>query len=187
MGPLGDIRVAAFADAPLTDFYRLHDAAHGLDWCRCVAWWVPAWDGWGERTADQNLRLREGLLADGIRDGYLLYVAEEPVAWCQVGPRDRLEKLRGEHGLAPDPEAWALSCLVVVPTHRGRGLARALVRGILEDLRRRGVRRVEAFPRRGVDLGASEVWTGPERLFQGLGFDLVGEGPRRRIYRTELG
>ena len=94
------------------DFFRLHSEENGCGWCCCVAWWVPTWEGWGDRSANENRALREKLFKQGEYDGYLLYVDDEPVGWCQVGPRDRLEKLVGQFSLAPDPSAWAITCFL---------------------------------------------------------------------------
>jgi GNAT superfamily N-acetyltransferase len=156
-------------------------------WCQCVAWWVPSWEGWGDRSAADNLALRERLFARGEHDGYLALHRGRPVGWCQVGLRDRLEKLRAEHGLEPDPEAWAVSCFKVVPEARGQGVARALLAGVLADLRGRGVRRVQAFPRAGEALDPGEVWTGPRRLFEGAGFTRLSGGARREVWEWRAG
>ena len=79
-----------------SDFDRVHCKANGAEWCRCVAWWVSTWDGWGERTAEQNDALRDELFARGEHDGYLAYRDGVPVGWCQVcllytspSPRDQ--------------------------------------------------------------------------------------------------
>lgn len=179
------------------DFAAIHAGESG--WCQCVAWWVETWEGWGARSAGENEALRADLFARGEDDGYLLYdELERPLAWAQVGPRDRLLKLTRSFELAPDPEAWAITCLQVPLSERRRGHARALVRAILADLPARGARRVEAFPRCGPKLGDDELWTGPERLYRELGFLPVtpaGAGPQRafqatgerRIFRKELG
>ena len=57
---------------------------------------------------------------------------------------------------------------------------------ILKDLPGRGIGSVEAYPRRGRRLPAGNVWTGPEALFGGAGFQLVQDHPRRPRYRIEL-
>lgn len=152
------------------DFFALHSDANDNGWCHCVAWWVPTWDGWSDRTAEENRRLREDLFERGEFDGYLHYEGERPVGWCQVGRRDRLEKLVGQFGLTPDPEVWAVSCVLVAPSARGTGVARAMLSGVLEDLRARGVRRVQAYPKRGESTDPGEQWRGPARLFEELGF-----------------
>jgi GNAT superfamily N-acetyltransferase len=168
------------------DFFRLHSAENGCGLCLCVAWWVPTWDGWGDRTPAMNRLLRQDLFARGHDDGYLAYFEDEPVGWIQVGPRDRLEKLVHEYRLPREPETWAITCLLVAPRARGRGLARFLVAGVLADLPQRGAAAVEAFPRTGEGLPAEDVWTGPETLFLSLGFSRVQDHPRRPRYRLNL-
>lgn len=168
------------------DFFTVHSAANGCGFCFCVAWWVPSWDGWDERTPDENRTLRQSLFEGGEDDGYLLYVDGKPAAWAQVGPRDRLAHLTQAYNLEPDPEAWAISCFLVAPGFRRRRLATRLLNGILGDLRGRGVRRVEAFPRRGGDPSPEHLWTGPEALFLRAGFEVVRDDPRRPILAAIL-
>ena len=162
------------------DFWRLHCEANGEGWCNCVAWWVESFDGWGERTAEQNRALREELFARGEDDGYLLMEDGAPVAWCQVGPRDRLPNLVRRYGVDPDPGAWAVTCFVVVPEARRSGAATELLAGVLADLPSRGVERVQAFPRRGAaEPGA--MWTGPEAMYLRAGFTVLRDDPERPI------
>jgi GNAT superfamily N-acetyltransferase len=168
------------------DFFRLHSDANGCDWCQCVAWWVPTWDGWGERSADENRALRQSLFDGGEDDGYLLHAEGEPVGWCQVGPRDRLAKLVAEYRLTPEPDVWAATCLLLVPQVRGRGWARLLLEEIIRDLPNRGAAALEAYPRRGDDLPAEAIWTGPESLFLSLGFEMIQEHPRRPRFRRAI-
>ena len=163
------------------DFYR----AHG-DWCFCVAWHVPTWDGWGDRTAEQNRGLRERLCDSGEYDGYLLYDGDEPVGWCQVGPRDRLAKLRTQFALEPAPENWAITCFQIHPDHRRRGCARRLLTAVLADLRARGVACVEAFPKRGPDLDVDDLWNGPEAMFLAAGFTVTRDDDARPVLIIEL-
>ena len=102
--------------ATVPDFFRVHATAEGPAWCSCVAWWVPDWNGWSERTAAENRAFREELFARGEHDGYLCYDDGAPVGWCQCGPRDRLPKLLRTYGLEPDSSVWAVSCFHVVTT-----------------------------------------------------------------------
>jgi GNAT superfamily N-acetyltransferase len=168
------------------DFYRVHSERHGCGWCNCVAWWVPTWEGWGQRTADQNRALREDLFGRGQYDGYLLYADGQPVGWCQCGPRDRLPKLVQQFRLQPDPKVWAITCLLISPTIRKKGLAAHLLEEVLQDLRAKGVPRVQAFPRRGQNLPDEDVWTGPEALYRQAGFVLERDNPEKPIYCKQL-
>ena len=167
-------------------FWRIHDERQGCGWCACAAWWVPTWEGWGERTAEQNRALRASLIEQGEYDGYILYVDETPAGWVQVGARDRLLKLVTQFGLEPDPGTWAITCFLILPDWRGHGLARALLAGVLDDLPKRGATRVEAFPKRGVDLDALDLWNGPESMYLLAGFRVLREHSDRPVLAMEL-
>lgn len=199
---MAEIEVHPLDAARVGDFFAVHCEANGLGWCACVAWEVPTWEGWGERTAEENVALRRRLFTEGHFHGYVLYEDGQPVGWCQCGPRDRWPKLVESFGLAPSPGTWAVTCFALAPGARKRGLAHQLLAGALDDLRRRGVRRVEAFPRMGGTSGGAasppteqgkhedgEVWTGPESLFVKAGFAPVGPasgGKSRGVMAKEL-
>lgn len=179
-------KVVRFQAGMEADFWKLHSPEHGCGWCFCSAWWVPEWDGWADRKADQNRAVREQLLTKGEYDGYILYRGEQPIGWSQVGLRDRLAKLCEQFGLDPDPGTWAITCFLIHPDYRRRGFARSLLTAILEDLPARGARRVEAYPRRGPDLNPRELWNGPEALYKDAGFVVLRDDPRRPILGFEL-
>lgn len=168
------------------DFYRLHYAANEAGWCRCVAWWVESWDGWAERTAEQNYELRQALLAEGEYDGYLLFESEEPIGWCQVGRRDRLMKLVNQMALAPSPQTWAITCFLVAPGYRQQGVAAEMLKMVLADLRAKEIEVVEAYPRRGANLEAADLWNGPEKMFAEAGFEFVKSVAQRAVWRLTL-
>lgn len=164
------VRVTPLSAASRPDFWRVHCDREGTGWCYCTAWWVPTWEGFGERSDAENRELREALFEAGHDDGYLLYLDDEPAGWCQVGVRDRLPKLLAQYRLKPNPDVYAITCFTVLPRLRGRGLARLLLRGVLEALSRGGVRRVQAFPKPGQRLEPGEAWRGTEALFREVGF-----------------
>ncbi len=171
----------------LAAFDRLHEGCEDGGWCRCVAWWVPSWQGFGDRPAETNRALRAELFARGDYDGYLAFQGGEPVGWCQVGPRDRLAKLVNQYELEPDPASWAITCFKVIPLCRRAGVATRLLEAVLEDLPSRGALRVEAFPRRTEDDDPMELWTGPMALFARAGFHVVHDDPLRPVLALQLG
>jgi GNAT superfamily N-acetyltransferase len=179
-------RVERFGPETRADFRRLHSDANGAGWCRCVAWWVPTWDGWSERSAEENATLREELCEAGEYDGLLAFDGDEPVGWCQVGRRDRLEKLVRQLRLEPDPDAWAVSCFLVAPAQRRRGIAAALLDGAIASARDAGAARFEGYPRQSADE-PGENWTGPQRIFERRGFRPLGQVAGRTIHVLELG
>jgi GNAT superfamily N-acetyltransferase len=178
------LTIARMDAGRVADFDALH--CGDASWCQCAAWWVPTWDGWGERRAADNRAVREALWARGEYDGYLLYADGAPAGWCQVGPRDRLAKLVAQFALPPAPRTWAITCFLIAPTARRQGLATRLLRAVLDDLPARGATRVEAFPKRGADPDTLDLWNGPEALFRRAGFHVVRDDPRRPVLALDL-
>lgn len=179
-------RVRRLGADPRADFARLHCAANESGWCQCVAWWVPGWEGFGERTAAQNAELRSALFARGVRDGFVLEVHGEPVGWCQAWPRDELPGLAQDFELAPDSAVVALPCVLLAPSHRGQGWLRVLLEGVLAALSAEGVRRVEAYPRLEDCEDPLEAWNGPRSLWESLGFRESARGERRAVLARSL-
>ncbi len=182
-----EISIERMDSARVNDFYRIHHPDHETGWCYCVAWWVETWEGWGERRDQENRRLRDRLFREGQYDGYLLYIDGVPAGWCQCGPRDRLDKLVIQYGLAPDPDTWAITCFVILPEYRGSGLTHRFLAGVLRDLEMRDVQHVQGFPRRQVKFSAGEAWTGPEAVFKRGGFVVEIDHPERPVYGKRLG
>jgi ribosomal protein S18 acetylase RimI-like enzyme len=181
-------QVRPLTPATVADFWAVHREPDGsFGWCCCAAWWVPTWEGWGERTEAQNCAVREAVFAQGEMDGHVLTVDGAPAGWIQCGPRDRLRKLVEQYALAPDPDVWAVTCFALRAEFRGRGLAQTFLAGVLDDLRARGVRRVQGYPRPGGREEGHNVWTGPEAMFVRAGFRKVGEAARGPVYELDLG
>ena len=74
------------------------------------------------------------------------------------------------------PGAWAITCYVVVPELRGRGVMEALTRAAVEHARRSGARAVEAYPRvaePGKRCSESELYVGLDTVLLRCGFETV--------------
>jgi GNAT superfamily N-acetyltransferase len=109
--------------------------------------------------------------------GFLAYVDELAVGWAGVGVRgetprlDRSRTIPVIDGLA----VWVIGCFRIRPGHRRRGIARALLDGVVEAARRAGAPGVEAFPidpgRDRVEVGAGYV--GIASMFDDAGFKRV--------------
>lgn len=169
-----------------SDYYRLHSERCDAGWCFCVAWWTEDWESFPQRSAIRNRALRDELFAVGQYDGYLIYLDDEVAGWSQCGQRDRLPKLLSTYRLEPDPSTWAYTCFLLPEKWRGRNLGHEILRLSLQDLRQRGVRRVQGFPRRGADLEPEDAWQGTERMYQRAGFTCIRESDDWPVYEIGL-
>ena len=86
-----------------------------------------------------------------------------------------------------DPSVWALTCLVVRPGFRRRGLGEALVGGAVAAARAGGARALEAYPMTTADALADELHPGLLPTYLAAGFTEVTRPTRRRaVVRLEL-
>jgi GNAT superfamily N-acetyltransferase len=183
---INDLKIKRLTRDLSADFYKVHQAGEYGNGCLCCYWWMDTTDNWEERTDKESIAQREALFAQGIEDGYLLYRNDEPVGWCQAYPRDQLPNLLNTFHFAPNPEVWCVSCFMIIPEARGYGFAHRFLAAVLDDLKSRGIKKVQAYPRSQSGLEATDLWTGPEGLYVKAGFSKVSDHPRRSIWEKEL-
>ncbi|ACQ79909.1 GCN5-related protein N-acetyltransferase [Beutenbergia cavernae DSM 12333] len=147
---------------------------------------------------DLRERMRTDLATDGPSPGVVATLDGEPVGWCAVAPWSAYPRLWTspsalgadvERGSSQRDGVWSVTCFVVRPGHRRRGLARTLLRAAVEHARSHGAHTVEAYP---VDPGtrrvsSNELYHGTVSLFEGAGFTVVSSPrPGRAVVRLAL-
>lgn len=183
--PAPAVTIKRLSAANEAEFGRIHCDETENGWCHCVAWWVPTWDGWGERTAEQNAELRRKLFRDGVHDGFLIYADGALAGWVQAWKRDAFAKLASQFGVPADHDAWMIGCVLILPAYRARGVAREALGLIVDDLRLRGAKSIDAFPKRGA-REPGELWNGPESTYARLGFAVVRDDAKRPLLRLRF-
>jgi hypothetical protein len=111
------------------------------------------------------------------------------VGWCQFGPISaypRAQVIRDRYPELPDsPAPWVVTCLQVVETQPDRAAAaKALLTAVCDELDRRGIIAVEAYPE-----GVADAWLpspGPASVYQQAGFAQVAGEDRYPVMRREL-
>jgi GNAT superfamily N-acetyltransferase len=90
----------------------------------------------------------------------------------------------------PDPGAiWSVTCFVVAPGYRRKGIAAALLQAAVEHAFTHGAAAVEAYPVDPVarpKAGPADLYQGPLPLFVAAGFSLVDTTtPGRAVVRLD--
>ncbi len=143
-------------------------------WCWCVAWEVETWDGWLDRTAEENRQLREQLWSEGEYHGYLFYVDRESVGWARVGPTSVWKKLCESRDVEASDSLFVFTCFGMRPSWRRKGLLHRFLPMVLKDLARSGVSELVAFPRRAPKIAEDgRLWNGPAAIFEKAGFTIT--------------
>jgi GNAT superfamily N-acetyltransferase len=160
-------------------------------WCQFFRLTNTQWNA--ARTAERRAALHAQVEITRP-PGVLAYDSDgQPVGWCGLAPRSDYPRLAtGVVSSATDdePGLWAVTCFVVRPGARQRGVASALLDGAIDLARRHGARLVEGYP---VDTAAkanassSELFHGPLSVFLRCGFTEVAR-PRgaRPVVRRVL-
>ena len=155
--------------------------------------WCQAWRGFdtkalsGGKTRPQFLR--QQMRGPRPAPGYVAYLDGEPVGWVGVGVRTETPRLVNSRTLPAidDLPVWAIGCFRIRPGYRRRGIARALLDGVVDAARRAGAPGVEAYPidpkGKRVEPGAGFV--GIASMFDAAGFRrvLVTDGHSGRLPR----
>jgi GNAT superfamily N-acetyltransferase len=156
-------------------------------WCQAPRGLVP-----GGRRSAPGAR-REGLheqLADEPPPGMLAYVYGEVSGWCGFGPRPSLPRLVGSRTIPTidDKPVWSILCFNVRVGFRRRGVAAALLDGVVEYARRSGAPGVEAYPidPEGGRVDASFGYVGVTPMFEKAGFRRVVETSARSDRRPRI-
>ena len=156
------------------DFAALVEANNGV-WggCWCMGFHPEGLGG----TAAQHRAAKERHARGGTVHQVLVYDGDQVVGWCQFGTPDELPNIKNRKAYERDghplPE-WRIGCIFTGSKHRGRGVARAAVTAVLQEIARSGGGVVEAYPEqvdnRKPQRGAN-LQTGPETLYEELGFE----------------
>ncbi len=139
--------------------------------------WCQAWRGVEVRRETRPEALRRQLATNDVPPGYLGYLDGQVVGWAGVSVRTLTPRLVNSRTIPVIDElpVWSIGCFRVRPGYRRRGVASALLVGVVEAARAAGAPGVEAYP---VDPGGRRVdvtqgFVGLASMFDKLGFRRV--------------
>ncbi len=139
--------------------------------------------GFDSKDYAGNRRAKRSLVKEGRAHGTIVYCGEDPVGWCQFGPKEELPRVDSKKGYMPTAiDAWRITCLFISRSHRKRGFADLAVRKSVKAMKKLGVENIEAYPVEG-KLSASFLWSGTTELFEGAGFSRIAPlGKKSWVY-----
>jgi GNAT superfamily N-acetyltransferase len=145
--------------------------------------WCQAWRGL-DAIAKQTGETRPETLRRQLRDddpppGYLAYIDGIPAGWAGVSVRPRTPRLARSRSIpaVDDRPVWSIGCFRIRVGYRRRGVAAALLGGVVVAASRAGAPGVEAYP---IDPGGRRVdvsfaYVGLASMFDRAGFERVTE------------
>jgi GNAT superfamily N-acetyltransferase len=137
----------------------------------------------GKTRAQANRAELKALVDGGRPPGLIGYHGKTPVGWISLGPREEFARLQRSPVMKPVDEkpVWSVICFVVPAEHRGKGVARSLLKGAVAYAKKQGATLVEAYP---VDKpersNNEEMWFGAKSMYDKAGFREVARRKRHR-------
>jgi GNAT superfamily N-acetyltransferase len=182
----GEISSHLLSKSSWRDFERLF-AANGGVWGGCWCMFFHTTGRFDAKAYSKNRDTKLRLTREGKAHGTIVFCGDDPVGWCQFGPKEELSRIDRKRGYkSTSPDAWRITCLFIAPGHRRSGLASFAVVQSLKAMKEAGVRAVEAYPVIGV-RSATLLWSGTPGLFEKAGFTRAGPlGKGSSIYMRRL-
>lgn len=164
-------------------------------WCWCQFFHLRNAQ-WSSSSTQERRSSLQGQVCDADRaPGVLAYHGDEPVGWCQAGPKPSFARLRTAKVSVPpkgeqDPEGlWAVTCFVVPVGQRRTGVAAALLAGAVDLARAAGAATVEGYPVEtgGAQRSSADLYHGTVSMFERAGFaELRRPSAGRAVMRLAL-
>ena len=154
--------------------------------CLCQYWRMSSGD-YSRATRERRLESLREQLAERPPGGMLAYVDGEPVGWLGFAPRDRVGRLVRSRTIpkVDDLPVWSIFCFTVRVGYRRRGVARALLDGLIEYAREQRAPAIEAYPvaTEGARIHGTAAYVGVASMFDAAGFRRVAETAARSDHR----
>lgn len=176
---VGGLRTKSLDRTTWADFAKLVEKHNGV-WggCWCISFHLDRGEHSGTVARRKSAKHRRVL--DGRAHAALVYDGDDMIGWCQFGPTPELPGIKNrknyEAGQSFRPD-WRITCFFVDKGRRGEGVARAALKGALQEIARSGGGSVEGYPEtvQGRSIPGSFLCNGTLSMFEREGFRRSGK------------
>jgi ribosomal protein S18 acetylase RimI-like enzyme len=188
-----EIIVKPLSSKLIEDFLNFFDNVaftDNPDWsgCYCQFYHFPgSIKEWKKTTKEQNRSASEKLILEEKMKGFLAYVNNQPIGWCNVNNKEVYSNIPSEDESEEDTKDKIASivCFVISPNYRRKGIARLLLQKAIINLKENGFKWLESYPRKG-DLSNAHSYHGPVSLYSSEGFFVVKETEDFMVMQKDL-
>ena len=186
------VRELLKTDWPLVE--QLFGAKGACGGCWCMHWRrEKGGKAWEAVKGEPNRKDFRKLVTSGQAHGILAIDGSVPVGWCSFGKRTEFPRLDRTKAYRRDDieKVWSINCFYIAAGYRNQGLARSMAEAAVAAIKKRKGKLIEAYPttltKDGKRLPPAFSYTGPESIFQELGFKEIQRlAETRPLYRLEL-
>lgn len=138
------------------------------DWkgCYCTAFYSPRpveYDSTNRKRRDYA----KWLIEKGRMKGYLAYEEGKVVGWVNVNEKSKFPRLEGL--MRDNEKVLSIVCFLIKKEFRRKGIAKEMLKKIIEAGKNSGYSYVEAYPKKRAKTEYN-IWNGPYELYIKSGF-----------------
>lgn len=131
------------------------------------------------------------LIQKGVMQGYLAYLGNTVIGWCNVNDRKNypyLTEMFREIGYqteeAADAKVKVIFCFLIAPEYRGKGVAQRLLDRVCEDAAHDGYAYIEVYP--FADENFEFQYHGTSKMYERNGFTEAANLEYVKVMRKSL-
>ena len=134
----------------------------------------------------RNLASR--LIKEGRLNGFMAYLGDSVVGWCNAGLKENYERICRESMWWTESNEYekvlSIVCYVVAPDMQRKGIATKLLKAVCEEANEKGYDYIEAYP--GTNEDGTPSYHGNYSMYTKQGFELVQNHSGNTIARKKL-
>lgn len=187
-----EINIRALSPDMASDFINYLDNldfSHQPHWkgCYCQFFHTACSDlEWANTSPQQNRISAEQRIQQGSMHGYLAYLGDTCVGWCNANKLQAYSRLANLEQLQEyDGNTGLVICFVIHPDFRKQGIARQLLAAAICGFQETGSANVLGMPFEWIEHPESR-YHGSRRMFEEAGFYQVNKDEQHPLYLLPL-
>lgn len=157
------------------------------DWEKCYCYsfhFVGPDETWNKKN---NRAAVSQMIQEGSMKGYLAFVNDKPIAWCNVNDRNNYQRLTQIYKLedSPDQKICSIVCFLVSPEYRGKGITKIFLNKVIDDYASNDYHYIEAYPDKSGN-SCEKNYKGPMSLYEKNDFEIINEYDKYYVIRRAL-
>ena len=185
-----NIQIKPLTHESVNDYLQFFDTvsfSENPDWsiCYCFSFhFVGTKEQWN-REDNRSGVIR--FVNENRMTGYLAYLNDKPVGWCNANDRLNYQRLIKYYDLIDNDrdKVCSIVCFLIHPDYRRKGIAQKLLEKVCIDYATKNYNYVEAYPGKG-EQSCEGHYKGPLKLYRKLGFTIEKEYDDYYVVRKNL-
>jgi len=185
-----DITIKPLSPDLLNDYLFFFDNivfTENPDWSKCYCYsfhFTGTKKQWNKK--DNRAAVIKLIKEDKLR-GYLVFSDNSPIGWCNVNDRNNYQRLRLIYDLDDNTgkKICSIVCFLISPDYRRKGIAKILLKKIIDDYSSKDYDYLEAYPGKG-ESSCEKNYKGPLSLYEQNNFKIIKGYDNYYVVRKEM-